>query len=360
MSEIIKLENSTNQVQKYNPLDEALSPQMILKQVALIQDIMSSVMKDGEHFGKIPGCGNKPTLLKAGAEKLCFTFRLRPEFEVSERELQNGHREYKTICRLFSMANGNPMGEGLGICTTLEGKFRFRTGEVKATDKDVPKDYWDLRNSNPARAQEAIGGKGFSVKKINNEWKIVIQGERIEHDNPADYYNTAIKMSKKRAFVDATITATAASDIFTQDIEDLKENGLIEEVKFVEVKESPNPKVNTIETELQNIGAVPVAEKKLKPPKPIEDLYKKMDAEDKPDNSGSDFETIKKLLNSGKTWNNKEYWSKTAKGMKAIYIAGKPYNVTEQELDWLKNALNGQEEEKKLAAIDSPDNEVPF
>lgn len=43
---------------------------------------------------------------------------------------------------------------------------------------------------------------------------------RVEHDNPADYYNTCLKMGKKRAFVDALLTCTAASDIFTQDIED--------------------------------------------------------------------------------------------------------------------------------------------
>ncbi|WP_418719751.1 hypothetical protein [Bilophila wadsworthia] len=43
---------------------------------------------------------------------------------------------------------------------------------------------------------------------------------RVEHDNPADYYNTCLKMAKKRALVDAVLTCTAASDIFTQDIED--------------------------------------------------------------------------------------------------------------------------------------------
>ena len=33
---------------------------------------MGAAMKDGEHFGKIPGCGDKPTLLKPGAEKALF------------------------------------------------------------------------------------------------------------------------------------------------------------------------------------------------------------------------------------------------------------------------------------------------
>jgi hypothetical protein len=52
---------------------------------------------------------------------------------------------------------------------------------------------------------------------------IAIKGEIVEHDNPADYYNTVLKMAKKRAHVDAILTATAASDIFTQDVEDMPE-----------------------------------------------------------------------------------------------------------------------------------------
>ena len=46
--------------------------------------------------------------------------------------------------------------------------------------------------------------------------------QRVEYDNPADYYNTALKMAKKRAHVDAILTATAASDCFTQDVEDMQ------------------------------------------------------------------------------------------------------------------------------------------
>jgi hypothetical protein len=49
---------------------------------------------------------------------------------------------------------------------------------------------------------------------------IARQGEKVEYDNPADYFNTCLKMAKKRALVDAVLTSTAASDIFTQDIEE--------------------------------------------------------------------------------------------------------------------------------------------
>jgi len=55
----------------------------VLKQIALIQDIMKNAMKDNEHYGVIPGTA-KPTLLKAGAEKLGLTFRLEPEYQIYE------------------------------------------------------------------------------------------------------------------------------------------------------------------------------------------------------------------------------------------------------------------------------------
>ena len=71
---------------------------------------------------------------------------------------------------------------------------------------------------------QALIGKGNSTKKVDGDWFITEGGgAKVEHDNPADYYNTCLKMSKKRGVVDAILTVTAASDIFTQDIEDMPE-----------------------------------------------------------------------------------------------------------------------------------------
>jgi hypothetical protein len=100
----------------------------------------------------------------------------------------------------------------------MEGKYRFRPGPVELTNKPVPQEYWNTRNV------DLLGGKGFVPKKDDSgKWMIAIKGEMVEHDNPADYYNTVLKMAKKRAHVDAILTATAASDIFTQDVEDMPE-----------------------------------------------------------------------------------------------------------------------------------------
>lgn len=203
----------------------ALTVSEILAQKALIQDAMKSAMQDGQHFGKIPGCGDKPTLLQPGAQTILLLFRMNPDYEVEIVTLDRGHREYRVKCRLTNTA-GQFIGAGVGACSTMESKYRFRVAPKTITDREVPKAYWDLRKSEPAKAQELLGGKGFSTKKDEaGVWRIAEgSSDKIEHDNPADHYNTCLKMAKKRALVDATLTRTAASDIFSQDAESLKEN----------------------------------------------------------------------------------------------------------------------------------------
>ncbi len=199
-----------------------LTVEQVLTHVVLIQKIMSAAMKEGEHYGRIPGCGDKPTLLKPGAEKLCLTFRLAPTYDVDERQLERGHREYRVTATLTSITIQVLIGQGVGSCSTMEGKYRFRAGAAEATERPVPRAYWDIRQDDPAKAQELIGGKGFSVKKVEGQgWMIARGGEKVETDNPADHYNTVLKMAKKRALVDAVLTTTAASDIFTQDLDDI-------------------------------------------------------------------------------------------------------------------------------------------
>lgn len=191
-------------------------------QVNLIQEVMRDVMKVDTHFGKVPGCGDKPTLLQPGAHKLLMTFHLVPDPDMQVIAMSGGHREVRCKVKLY-IRGGMFVGAGVGTCSTMEGKFRFRTGPVEFTGKPVPKAYWDIRNTDPEKAKEMLG-EGFVAKKNEaGAWVCARQGEKIEHDNPADYYNTVEKMAYKRALVSATLTVTAASDIFTQDIEDMPE-----------------------------------------------------------------------------------------------------------------------------------------
>lgn len=217
-------------------------------QVNLVQHVMRHVMVSGEHYGTIPGCGNKPALFKPGAEKLMLTFQLSNELSITTTDLPGFHREYTVEAKIFS--NGRYLGAGIGSCSTMESKYRFRGGEVELTETPVPKAYWDLKKTDPKQAQELIGGKGFVTKKNDqNQWVIGKLGEKVEYDNPADYYNTCLKMAKKRALVDAILTVTAASDIFTQDIEE--DPSLFS--RSAVVASPPQPQVQT-QTETQVIS----------------------------------------------------------------------------------------------------------
>ena len=60
-----------------------------------------------------------------------------------------------------------------------------------------------------------------------------------------DIRNTILKMAEKRAFVSAVLIATGASDIFTQDIEDIPEMVEVPAVKIPEVKPGPPTSTGT-------------------------------------------------------------------------------------------------------------------
>lgn len=208
--------------------DAPMTAIQLRAQVNLVQEVMKAVMRDGEHFGKIPGCGDKPTLLQPGAQKLIMTFRLVPDAIMTIIPMERGHREVRCKVHIYARGShgeerGPLLGIGVGTCSTMEGKYRFRTGPVEFTDKPVPKQYWDLRSTDPSKAKAMLGEGMVPKKNDAGIWVCAQQGEKVEHDNPADYYNTVEKISFKRALVSATLNVTAASDIFTQDIEDMPE-----------------------------------------------------------------------------------------------------------------------------------------
>src|SRR3954462_8762947 len=102
-----------------------LTAQEIKAQVQLIQEVMQAVMQEGFHYGVIPGT-DKPTLLKPGAEKLCTVFRLAPMLHVVSRDLPRGHREYEVKCTLVHIPTGRVCGEGVGLCSSMESRYRWR------------------------------------------------------------------------------------------------------------------------------------------------------------------------------------------------------------------------------------------
>lgn len=231
--------------------EERLSLEQVKAQVGAIQSMMGSVMQEGQHFGKIPGCGDKPTLLKPGAEKIAFMFKLVPDFEKTIEKMENYHREYEVTCKLYR--DEKLVGTGFGSCSTLEKKFRYKKKEtVGEKVRAVPKSYWDAKKAQDFDAMKQLA-QGLVTKKIDNAWYFCTKGEVEYIDDPdiADKYNTVLKIAKKRAFVDAVITATGASDFFTQDIEDFRDSFEADEqrLKTPAQPAKAEPKAEPVETE---------------------------------------------------------------------------------------------------------------
>ncbi len=191
-----------------------LTVEALKSQVNLIQHVMKEVMHEGDHYGVVPGT-EKPTLLKAGAEKLCMVFHLRALYPSVERiDLPNGHREQIVTCSLVSPA-GEVIANGLGSCSTMESKYRYRNvADYDVLDDEIPVD------SKERKAE--YRKQGFGMKKVEGIWRWVKYKDAQRQENPdiADVYNTVLKMAAKRALTAATLNATAASDIFTQDMEE--------------------------------------------------------------------------------------------------------------------------------------------
>lgn len=224
-----------------------MSLEEVKGQVHLIQEVMRGVMKKDEHYGVIPGT-DKPTLLKPGAEKLCLTFRFDPEYEIVRATETDDYVSYTIACSLYKIGMGHKIASGLGACNSSEAKYRYRWED---TGRRVPKEYWDNRD------QSLLGTDGiYKAKKRKGERKEdgawIIQ-KRVENTNPRDLANTLLKMACKRALVAAVLNGTAASDIFTQDLEDT--NGGRVEAESTVVDDPPDSKPPFLDR-LQNVKAM--------------------------------------------------------------------------------------------------------
>ena len=136
------------------------------RRVRLLGDFVREQMVEGEDYGVIPGIASKPTLFKAGAEKLNAIFGLAPLVELTNRveDWDGGFLSYEVKVTLVNKRTGNVEAEGVGLCNSRERKYK--------------------------------------------------------NQDAANVANTILKMSKKRALIDATLSATRASGMFSQDIDD--------------------------------------------------------------------------------------------------------------------------------------------
>lgn len=199
------------------PLDE------VHAQLEFIRQVMAKEMREGQDYGKIPGCGDKPGLFQPGAQKLLLTFQLTPHVKKEVlRELPHptifGHREYEFTLTLKSKAGRE--WDGVGTCSTLESKYRYRKSfrkcpkcgkETIFKSKDAPFGFY------------CWAKKGGCGAKFGPDDKAITSQEegKADNDNPAEFWNTVRKMAFKRALVHGSINATNTSELWSQDLEDL-------------------------------------------------------------------------------------------------------------------------------------------
>lgn len=187
-----------NEIVEYQ---KPLSAIQVKAQVQLIQQVMKAVMVQNVHYGIIPGT-QKPTLYKAGSEKILATFRISAQPRDVDDLSTTDEIRYRVKVYGVAMENENVIfGVGIGECSSSEGKYKWRSPvceeEFQATAEDRRQIVWKR------------GSPNYQQKQVRT--------------NPSDVANTILKMAKKRAQIDMTLTATGASDVFDQDLEDLPE-----------------------------------------------------------------------------------------------------------------------------------------
>jgi len=168
--------------------------------IDLIQAVMKRSMKKDTHFGVIPFT-QKPTLYKAGSELLLATFHIAVEPEVEDLSTGDEIR-YRVRAVGRHQDSGIVLGTGVGEASSNEEKYKWRDA-VCDEEYELAHDF--RRRIKFQKTRQGV----WKRKQIRTE--------------PADVANTILKMAKKRAQIDLTLTALAVSDIFTQDAEDLPE-----------------------------------------------------------------------------------------------------------------------------------------
>lgn len=213
-----------NEIMTTNPaaVMPVLSIQEAVQRYNAVVEFTRGVMKEGKDFGTIPGAGDKPTLLKPGAEKLCSLFGMVPDFITMPETVIDWAAPFfylRVKCEL--RRGGALVGTGIGSANSHEIKYRYRQAKRVCPKCGKP---------SVKKGKEEFGGGwycdardgGCRAKFAEKDPQITEQQTgQVENPDPADLLNTLDKMAQKRALVAATLIAANASEFFTQDIEDM-------------------------------------------------------------------------------------------------------------------------------------------
>lgn len=171
----------------------------VVQHAMVVQEVMQAVMKPGLHYGKVPGT-DKPTLFKAGAEKLCMVFKIGDDYRMEDLSTPDVVR-YRITCVGIHTPSGAVLGQGVGECSGSEEKYKWRKAVCDEEFDSTPQ---HLRREKFGKAK---GGGFYKQKQVRTE--------------PSDLANTVLKMAAKRAKLAMVLNVLAVSDMFNQDLEDL-------------------------------------------------------------------------------------------------------------------------------------------
>lgn len=198
----------------YEPSTPILTAKQVKERQEAIWRLMAETMEKGVDYGKTPGCGDKNALFKPGSEKIMAMFQLAGDPLIEELSPLDRDRygEFKVRVHssLLEIGSKKFVGKGVGECSSFEEKYMWRraTGDGEfAYIQDINPELVRIKFSTKWEDGRAVGE--YQIKQV-----------RVP---TADIANTVLKMAKKRAQIDAVLTATAASAIFTQDLEDMPE-----------------------------------------------------------------------------------------------------------------------------------------
>jgi len=223
--------------------DEAKFKQDI-QAINRFQQVVHANLVQGQDFGVIPGT-SKPTLLKPGAEKITKLLGLCDHYEILDRQedWKTPFFRYLVKCQLITARDDLVVSEGFGECNSMESKYRFRW----LWPRDLPEGF----------------DKDNAIKRTIDTRNGKVTQYRVDNDDIFTQVNTLIKMAKKRALVDAALSAGRLSNVFTQDIEDIEdlkvEPGIGEPEQRSKEKpepkfESPEPQGEPLNSNFKNPG----------------------------------------------------------------------------------------------------------
>jgi hypothetical protein len=207
-------------------LSRPLSVQERQAQINIIQELMRNNMKEGTHYGKVFTTA-KPSLWKPGAEMIAMTLRIALDHVIEDLSTGDDVR-YRVKAVATRQVDGLFLGATYGECWSAEQKYMWREAVVTKEFEATPEDR-----------------RRVKFEKANNRDGYTETYQVRTH--PPDTANTILKMACKRSDIAVILLVTAASDIFTQDIEDLPAEMLdaitdADKAQAVDVDVKPEPK----------------------------------------------------------------------------------------------------------------------